>query len=310
MESQLQDKSAGPTCILNRASKYVETVREHLVRIAGEFGVQARIAVASGEELTALAARAVAEHSWPVVAGGGDGTINAVAGALVGSGTSLGIIPIGTLNHFAKDMGIPLGLEAAVRNIFTGRVANVDVGEVNGRVFVNNSGIGLYPRIVRQREEKQREGHVKPVAFVLAVGSVLRRYSELRVKLRAGEAEAEVQAHRTPFVFVGNNRYEISGLEIGKRMSLVSGQLWACMAPPRTNRRNLVRMALRTLTGRVSDHELHALEAREIWVHTKTSPINVSIDGEVIAMDAPLHYRICPRALGVIVPARDAAGNG
>jgi diacylglycerol kinase family enzyme len=302
-----QGRSAGPTCILNRASSHVAAAREHLNRIAREFDVQARVVVAGGDELVPLARRAAAEGSWPVVAGGGDGTINAVAGALVGTDTAMGILPIGTLNHFAKDVGIPLGLEAAVRNIFTGQVTKVDAGEVNGRVFVNNSGIGLYPRIVRQREEEQRDGHVKPVAFALAVGSVLRRYSELSVKL--GTAEAEAQAHRTPFVFIGNNRYEISGLEIGKRMSLISGQLWACMAPS-TGRRNLVRMALRTLSGRVSDHELHALEAQEIWVQPETSPINVSTDGEVSAMDAPLHYRIRPRALGVIVPAGVAAGNG
>jgi len=307
MEPVLQDRGAGPTCILNRASSRVEAAREHLTRIAGLFGVRAHIAVASGEELVPLAARAAAEHKWAVVAGGGDGTINAVAGALVGTNSALGILPIGTLNHFAKDAGIPLGLEAAVRNIFTGHVIKVDVGEVNGRVFVNNSGIGLYPRIVRQREQEQRKGHVKSVAFVLAVGSVLRRYSEFSVKLRTAEAQA--QAHQTPFVFVGNNRYEISGLEIGKRMSLISGHLWACMAPS-TGRRNLVRMALRTLRGHVSDHELHAVEAQEIWIQTEDSPINVSTDGEVSAMDAPLHYRVRPRALRVIVPMAAAAGNG
>jgi diacylglycerol kinase family enzyme len=283
----------------------VEAARERLTLIAREFGVQARIVVAGGDELVPLAARAVAENSRPVVAGGGDGTINAVAGALVGTDTALGILPIGTLNHFAKDAGIPLGLEAAVRNIFTGQVTKVDAGEVNGRVFVNNSGIGLYPRIVRQREEEQHEGHVKWVAFVLAVGSVMRRYSVLSVKLRTGETEAQAE---TPFVFVGNNKYGISGLEIGKRTSLISGQLWACMAPS-IGRRNLVRMALRTLRGRVSEHELNALEAQEIWVQTETSPINVSTDGEVSSMDAPLHYRIRPRALGVIVPAGDPAAN-
>src|SRR5271165_2908890 len=193
MESHLPDRSAGPTCILNRASSHVEAAREFFTRIAGEFGVQARIAVARGDELMPLAARAVAERSWPVVAGGGDGTINAVAGALAGSGTALGILPIGTLNHFAKDVGIPLGLEAAIRNIFTGRVAEVDVGEVNGRVFVNNSGIGLYPRIVRQREEQQREGHVKPVAFLLAIDSVMRRYSLMSVRLRSEDGHTSVR---------------------------------------------------------------------------------------------------------------------
>jgi diacylglycerol kinase family enzyme len=292
-----------PTCILNGASSHVEAARAHLARISGEFGVPARIVVArSGDEFSALAARAVGENSQPVVAGGGDGTVNAVAGALAGTDTALGVLPMGTLNHFAKDLGIPLDLEAAARNVFTGQITKVDVGEVNGRVFVNNSSIGLYPRIVRQREEEQRHGHVKWVAFMLAVGSVLRRYSLIRVRLRMDEAD--VLARSTPFVFVGNNRYEIAGLEIGTRTRLDSGRLWVCMAP-RTGRRNLVRMALRALLGRVSDHELNALEAEEILVETTTRWANVSTDGEVSVMEAPLHYRARPSALGVVVPARN-----
>ncbi|MGP0092102.1 MAG: diacylglycerol/lipid kinase family protein [Xanthobacteraceae bacterium] len=293
----------GPTCILNGASIHVEAARAHVARISGELGVQTNVIVArSGDELSALAARAVGENYQPVVAGGGDGTVNAVAGALAGTDSALGVLPMGTLNHFAKDVGIPLDLGAAVHNVFTGHVIRVDVGEVNGRLFVNNSGVGLYPHIVRQREEQQRRGHVKWVAFVLAVGSVLRRYSRLRVRLHMGEAEA--LAHSTPFLFVGNNRYEIAGLEIGTRTRLDSGRLWVCVAP-RTGRRNLVRMALRAFLGRVTDHELNAFETEEIWVQTPTPRVNVSTDGEVSVMDAPLHYRIRPRALGVVVPARN-----
>ena len=257
----------------------------------------------SGNELSPLAARALAESSQPVVAGGGDGTINAVAGVLAGTKIALGVLPMGTLNHFAKDVGIPLGLEAAVRNLFTGQIIKVDVGEVNGRVFVNNSGVGLYPHIVRQREEQQRHGHTKWVAFVIAVGSVLRRYSRLRVRVHMDEAEA--LAHVMPFLFVGNNKYEVAGLEIGRRMSLDSGRLWLCTAS-QTGRQNLVRMALRALTGRVTDHELNAFESEEIWVDTGTQRVNVSTDGEVTIMDAPLHYGIRPRALGVVVPVRSA----
>ncbi len=304
MASHSPEKSVGPTCILNGASIHVEAARALIARISCEFGVEAQIVVArSGAELSPLATRAVGENRQPVVAGGGDGTVNAVAGALVGTDTALGVLPMGTLNHFAKDIGISMGLEAAVRNIFTGHVTKVDIGEVYGRVFVNNSGVGIYPHIVRQREEEQHHGHVKWVAFVLAVGSVLRRYSRLRVRLHMDEAEA--LARITPFLFVGNNRYEIAGLEIGRRMSLDSGRLWVCMAP-RTGRRNLARMALRALLGRVTDHELNAFEVEEIWVETATPRVNVSTDGEVSVMVAPLHYRIRPHALGVVVPARSS----
>ena len=103
-------------------------------------GAEADITLArSGGEMIARARRAVADGAPVVVAGGGDGTINAVASALVGSQTRLGVLPLGTLNHFAKDMNIPLDLDAAVANAVRGKTARVDVGEVNGRIFLNNS---------------------------------------------------------------------------------------------------------------------------------------------------------------------------
>ena len=156
------EKSLGPTCILNGHSVHVEEAQARIARISGELGAQAHVIVTrKGDDISSLAARAARENRLPVVAGGGDGTVNAVAGTLVGSDAALGVLPMGTLNHFAKDVGIPQNLEAAVRNIFTGQVTNVDVGEVNGRVFVNNSGVGFYPHFVRQREEQERHGHVK-----------------------------------------------------------------------------------------------------------------------------------------------------
>ena len=112
----------------------------HIARISGQIGVEAQVVVTKrDDDISSLAAHALAERRRPVVAGGGDGTVNAVAGKLAGTDTALGVLPMGTLNHFAKDVGIPLNLDAAVYNLFTGKIRKVDVGEVNGRVFVNNS---------------------------------------------------------------------------------------------------------------------------------------------------------------------------
>ena len=130
-----------PTCILNGKSVHLQVALMHIARISGEIGVEAQVVVTKrGDDISSLAAHALAERRRPVVAGGGDGTVNAVAGKLAGTDTALGVLPMGTLNHFAKDIGIPLNLEAAVYNLFTGKIRKVDVGEVNGRVFVNNSG--------------------------------------------------------------------------------------------------------------------------------------------------------------------------
>jgi diacylglycerol kinase family enzyme len=109
MASHALEKSMSPTCILNGASIHVEAARALIARISGEFGVPANIVVArSGNELSPLAVRALAENGQPVVAGGGDGTINAVAGVLAGTNTALGVLPMGTLNRFAKQCRVNL----------------------------------------------------------------------------------------------------------------------------------------------------------------------------------------------------------
>src|SRR5262249_2923094 len=150
-----------------------------------------------------------------IVAGGGDGTIGTVAAAVAGTETALGVLPLGTLNHFAKDLGIPLDTAAAIHTLFTGRIAQVDVGRVNDHVFVNNSSLGLYPRIVQQREALQRHGASKWIAFAQALIYVLRNHSSIYLKIKVDDAGTEFR--KTPFVFIGNNKYEIAGLDIGKR---------------------------------------------------------------------------------------------
>ena len=120
-------------------------------------GMDATVILAKGgKEIIASAEAAVARRATMVAGGGGDGTQNAVAGVLAGTGIPYGVLPMGTLNHFAKDLGIPLDLDGAVRTIATGVPRQVDVGAVNDQVFLNNSSLGLYPDIVRDREKQQR----------------------------------------------------------------------------------------------------------------------------------------------------------
>lgn len=286
--------------ILNGHSVHVEEAQARITSISSEFGIAAHVVVTKyGDDIWSLAACAAGKNPRSVVAGGGDGTVNAVASALAATNTVLGILPMGTLNHFARDAGVPRNIEAAVRNIFTGQIIDVDVGEVNGRIFVNNSGIGFYPHFVRQREEQERYGHVKRVAFLLALRSVIRRYLRLRIKVHMDQLEA--LEHVTPFLFVGNNRYQTTGMEIGTRSKLDSGRLWVCTAP-QAGSRNFLKEALRVLVGRAPDQELNAFEAEEIWVDPGTTRVNVSTDGEVTLMNAPLHYRIRAKVLRVVVP--------
>lgn len=265
-------------------------------------GASAHVRLArEGGEMTEFARRALSNGARAVVAGGGDGTVGSVAGALVGTGRPLGVLPLGTLNHFAKDLGIPLALEEAARNVCEGREASVDVGEVNGQVFVNNSSLGLYPRIVRRRERLQkREGSGKWSAFARASLAVLRRYPFLNVRL---DADGQQIARKTPFVFVGNNEYVVESFQLGGRERLDAGHLSLYVAH-RTGRFGLLRLAVSALLGRLGQaHDFDALRAEEIWVETRRPKrIPVATDGEVNVMTTPLHYRVRPGALKVIVP--------
>jgi diacylglycerol kinase family enzyme len=300
--------SSGLTCILNSASGCHPSpvLRQKLSRIFAENGTSARILLAySGAEIPELAHRAVKENSQIIVAGGGDGTVNAVANELMGSSVTLGVLPLGTLNHFAKDLHIPQDLEGAARNLISGRAIPVDVGEVNGRIFLNNSSLGIYPRIVRHCEELQKKtkGRNKWVAFAQASVSVMRHYSLLRVRLLLDGKEL---VRKTPLVFIGNNRYEMEGLNIGERRRLDAGELCLFVAK-RAGRVDLLRLAFRALFGRLHEAgDFDALITTQFLIETRRSGTSVSTDGEVNQMNSPLNYRTHPGALRVIVPIRNA----
>jgi diacylglycerol kinase family enzyme len=236
-----------------------------------------------------------------VVAGGGDGTINAVASVMAGSGVAFGVLPMGTLNHFAKDLGIPLALDEAVRNVAQGKAIQVDVGEVNDRIFLNNSSLGLYPDIVRDREKQQhRLGRGKWLAAAWATIAALRRFPFLNVRVGIDGVQ---HARRTPFVFIGNNEYIMRGLAIGARARLDRGVLSLYVAQ-RPGRLGLLRFAWRALFGRLAqERDFDVMLSDKISIETHHRRLRVATDGEVSIMATPLHYRIVPGALTVIVPS-------
>jgi diacylglycerol kinase family enzyme len=259
-----------------------------------------RISIAnSGPSLSNLVREAVASDSLVVVAAGGDGTVNTVASALVGTSKILGVLPIGTLNHFAKDLNLPLELGDALQAIAEGDIIEVDVAEVNGHIFLNNSSLGLYPHIVKERQKYQRLGAGKWPAFVWAAFSVLRRYPFVDVRLMLDGMTFE---RRTPFVFIGNNHYEMEGFRIGARSSLEQQEL-SLYTTNRTSRWGLLILGLRALFRRLRfDSDFLEVATREIWIDTRHRHVRVAVDGEVTVLTPPLHYRILPQSLRVMVP--------
>ena len=264
-------------------------------------GVEARILNPQHQrDLGALVQEAAKGPDKIVVAGGGDGTISAVAAELAKNGKALGVLPLGTLNHFAKDLRLPLDLPGAVANIVRGHTVAVDVAEVNGRIFINNSSLGLYPRIVVHREAQQeRLARGKWTAFFWATLRAMRRFPFMNLKITL---EGKRLERRTAFLFVGNNEYRIAGFNLGGRTCVHSGKLGLYLTH-RTGRLGLFRLAFRALFGRLNqakDFDLFCVE--EAIIESRRPRLLVATDGEVTLLSTPLHYRTRPRALRVIVP--------
>jgi diacylglycerol kinase family enzyme len=294
-------KSLRARILINAAAResFDEGMRRRLEEIFAAAGARADITVApTPHEVGRLAQAAAAEDYDLVVAGGGDGTVNLVASALVGTGKQMGVLPLGTLNHFARDLNIPLDFDAAVENLLSGSPLEVDVGEVNGRIFVNNSSLGLYPTIVHEREKRQRLGSGKWPAFVWAAILALRRYPFVSVLV---SVDGKDLTTRTPFVFIGNNEYVMELFNIGRRERLDAGELSLYMTK-QMGRLGLLRLALRALFGRLrEDKDFFATRSRALTIDVR-SRARVARDGEVEVLETRLEYRVKARALRVVAP--------
>ena len=255
--------------------------------------------VRSGHDLDAIVQTAVGGDSQIIVAVGGDGTVSAVAQAVLENEKVLAIIPRGTLNHFAKDLGIPLDSVDALKVIKNGIEKRVDVGEVNGRFFINNSSIGLYPRIVWKRERQQRLGRGKWWSAAWATWQLflLSPFSEVTL-----DVNGKVLRRKTPFVFIGNNEYEIDIYNIGRRIKLDTGCLSVYLMR-RSGRMGLLLLVIHTLFGRLKElKDFENFKTSHLSIVTRKTRTLVAIDGEVAVMETPLEYRIHPKKLRVLVP--------
>ncbi len=267
-------------------------------------GVTAEIRVLDGKRLRKAASRALAQARRgdidAVIAGGGDGSIRAVASVLAGTSVPLGIIPLGTRNHFAKDLGLQLDVEGAAETIASGQARMVDLGEVNGEIFINNSSIGIYPYLIIERDRRRaRDGLAKWMAMVPAFLRMLRHFPRRRLRI---SAEDFARPYRTPCLFVGNNEYGMELFTFGRRHRLDAGRLWFYVVKPRTPLA-FFWMVWRMSFGRINEaRDLDRFELAEAEVSARAIQLSVALDGEVSFMHTPLHYRSRAQALRVIVP--------
>jgi diacylglycerol kinase family enzyme len=295
--------------LLNASAGTVErqgggTLRDVLAASFAKHGIAATLEFLPGSELKSAAERArqqvVDGKLDAIVVGGGDGSVRTVASVLAGSDIPLGVLPLGTLNHFARDLGISFVAEEAVAVIAAGADRAVDVGEINNTIFINNSSIGLYPYLVLGRERRRRRKRLsKWTAMILAIPGVLRNLPVFRLDILVG---GTVEPCRSPCVFIGNNEYRISAPGLGTRDSLDRGEL--CLYVARTQGRlAMFWLACRSVFGLVrQQRDLRIFRGATADISSRRRRLLVAFDGEVETMQSPLHYKIRPGALRVFAP--------
>lgn len=279
---------------------------DSLRRLFQEAGVEADVHFVPGDRIVPTAREALAAGAEALVAGGGDGTIRSVASVLVGGDVPLGVLPVGTLNHFARDLGIPVDLPAAIRLLAEGTPRALDVGEVNGEIFINNSMLGFYPPVVEVRDrERRQKNRNKWLATISATLKVLPRHPLLHLRLTADGLTVD---HQTRFLFVGNNEYEMSAFTYGARRLVDSGNLYLYIAKSRT-RLGLIGLGLLGLFRDLKwTDRFDRFCLPELTIETRKKVVKVYLDGEVVPLKPPLHYRNRAHALQVIMPAEVADG--
>ena len=254
--------------------------------------------VRHGGDLAARA-RQAAGRSDVLVAAGGDGTLGTVAGVAVEANLTFGVLPLGTLNHFAKDAGIPLELPEAVQVIVQGHGRDVDVGELNGRIFINNASLGIYPRMVWERNAEQRQGRRKWVAFAIAMARTWRRYRMLVARM---EIDGQRHVVRTPFIFVGNNEYAAEGFQFGARTALDRGCLSIFVAPE-CGRFEILTLPIQAFLNRLTaDPKFQTFLGEEATIELSRHRVTTGLDGEIAIIQSPLHFRVRRAALHLLVP--------
>lgn len=261
-----------------------------LMRLEGE---------ALGQQLQALGREE--PSSLPII-GGGDGTIRAAAEIMIGSGRPWGVLPLGTYNHFAQDLGFAAEPQQAAEQLATGVVRPIDAGFVNGHVFVNNASLGAYPLAVKVRDMlRSSKGLPKKLAMAYAFWKLFWRYRALAIRLET--ASGSMPALHAPFLLISNNLYEKKSLAAVGRPRLDAGILGMyCL--PQDNRWAFLAALFRGMVRSLKDNEaLVVQQARCLDVHLHRNLVPVALDGEVFKLRTPLHFESRPQALHLVTPA-------
>ncbi len=289
------------------ASKLGDKLENEIEAAFKGAGLDAAVELVEGCDIRAAVKRHIGVRT--IVVGGGDGTLGCAADCLAGSDTALGILPLGTRNHLARELCTPLDLPGAAKVIAAGNTRRIDIARANGCAFINNASVGLYPAMVMLRDEDLKRHKVpKWVAAVPASFAVLKRMRHHRMRLKFEGADRDIV---TPMLFVGNNLYSLEAGHVGEREALDDGKL-SVFAVASRRRVALIGFALRALVGRADPQRDFAAigETAAFTLDGASRDIHIALDGEVEELTLPIAFEIEPGALTVVASPRLSAKEG
>jgi diacylglycerol kinase family enzyme len=266
-------------------------------------GWQVEFVLADRRTLRSRTQQTVAQAPGAIVVAGGDGTINTVASACVEAKRPLGLVPAGTFNYVSRNVGVPTEVSKAVAVIVDGRVRAVDIGEINGRIFLNNAGIGLYARMLERREQdKRRFGRSRVVAFFSGMKCLLSPHPLYEVELIV---DGQTARHHTTTLFFGCNELQLEDFNVTAAECLHHQKL-AVLLLKLHSRWEVSVAACAALLGRLDEaYTTETMCASSIRVQTGRRALKVAIDGEIALLRSPLDVTLRPGALQVFAPAMD-----
>ena len=283
------------------AGRHRAETQAQIERFFDSRGITARLLVAKdGGKIARLAEEAARSDAEVIVAAGGDGTLDGIAAALAGTTKILGVLPLGTFNLFAKRLNIPLDLEAALRVAVSGRVVEINLGEVNGGVFLSRSSVGLYPLALQQREKMYRRfGRSRFIALLSGAVALPRWGKVMTIRLRTETGEHLI---RSRFVFVCNNPEELHYFNL-PGLECIEANKFAVYVPHPLTPAGILRLGFRMLARQAQEsRDFERFCARDLLLEIEPASVPVSLDGEVRIMQSPIHYRLRVGALRIRVP--------
>jgi YegS/Rv2252/BmrU family lipid kinase len=277
---------------------------ESALRRAGVEEVDLHLAE-GGTQLPGALAEAVGADADLVLVGGGDGTIGCAASVLAHTRTTLGVLPLGTANDFARTLDIPSALPAAVDTLLAGKVVDVDLGRVNGSVFLNVASLGLSVGVTR-RLTPQLKRRLGRLAYPAATLAAYRHHRPFAARLELDDGSALELADLMQ-VAIGNGRHYGGGLTVSPAAS-IDDHLLDVYAIEKGRLRDHVSVARLLRSGHLIEHDrVHHLTTRRLRVVTD-EPLDVNLDGELAAM-TPATFEVDRNALHVVVPRHSRAAR-